>query len=102
MTPATLIASIINGEYDDDIDRIFRALRSRENEIRRRAAQVNLITLTPGTRVRLKDLSPKYLNGLTGVVKASRGARITVELDTNTDRFGKIVRPPASCVEAIA
>jgi len=102
----TIIAAIINGEVDDDLDRVNEAVRSRRKELRAREAHINLLTLKPGTRVRLKGLSPKYLNGLEGEiivdpVGGRRGkARLAVKMDEPVRKYGSIIRPPAGCVEA--
>lgn len=101
MTNASVIAAIVNGEVDDSLDRIRQAIKDRENTI----ASVALYTLDVGDRVRLKGLSPKYLNGLTGtIVSRPRGnsKRFGVKLDTPHPRFGSTVRPPVQCVEAVA
>ena len=105
--PATLIASIINGDYDDDLDRIIEAVKSRRRENSERRGRINALTLKPGTRVRLKGLSPKYLNGLEGEIitdplgGSGKKHRIAVKLDHPARRYGSIVRPPGNCMEAI-
>lgn len=98
--PANFIAGIVNGEYDDSLTRIRQAIRDREKTI----GNTNLYTLNVGQRVRLKALSPKYLNGLEGEITAlPRGGskRFAVKLDRPTHRFGSTVNPPAACLEAI-
>lgn len=94
-----VITAIMNGNVDDDLESIQEAIRAR-NKVR---GDIVRMTITPGTRVRLKNLSPKYLNGLEGTVstRKRRGKRIPVDLDESIPRFGKALNPPAQCVEVI-
>jgi hypothetical protein len=106
--PAQFIAGIINGEYDDDLERIRQAIRSREKEASRKRAEVNMLTLEPGVRVVMRGLSPKYLNGRTGtIVPASPGYGARA-IAVKQDEFGyggsrdrEIVHVPPQCVERI-
>jgi hypothetical protein len=99
MDGTSLIIAIVNGEFDDDLEGIQNACRQRQKV----QGDINLMTLKPGTKVRLRGLSPKYLNGQTGVVstKPRRGKRISVTLDNPVGRFRGAITPPASCVEVI-
>jgi len=99
MDGTSLIIAIVNGEFDDDLEGIKNACHQREKV----QGDINLMTLTPGTKVRLRGLSPKYLNGQTGVIAAvpRRGSRIKVTLDNPVGRFSKTISPPASCVAVI-
>lgn len=111
--PATLIASIINGEYDDGLDRIVEAVRSRRQELSRKRSQLNALTIDVGARVRLQGLSPKYLNGLEGTVvqapqhRATRSKTKTYlfvkheSLDSRLRRYGNPLAVPAGSVEVI-
>jgi hypothetical protein len=100
MDGTSLIIAIVNGEFDDDLEGIKNACRQREKV----QGDINLMTLKPGTKVRLRGLSPQYLNGQTGVVAAGprRGKRIRVNLDSPVGRFTKTITPPASCVEVLS
>lgn len=100
MTDQNLINDIMGGVYDDRLDIIESACRQRKKV----QGDINLMTLTPGTKVRLRGLSPKYLNGQTGVIAdgRQRGKRLNVKLDHPVGKFRSgIVTPPASCVEVV-
>lgn len=116
MTLLELIEEIVTGKWDDDLERLDEAIRARRKEERRKQAEINRLTLLPGARVRLKNLSPKYLNGLEGeVVEQQHGRKkgLRVKFVEPEDifmrsqhrqaaqRFGSSVRVPASCVEPV-
>jgi hypothetical protein len=93
------MVAIVDGEYDDVLDRIEVAINERRKAMREKAARVNMLTITPGTQVRLKGLSPKTLNGLQGEVVMVKGKTFTVRLDRPWGSRNT-VRVPAVCVEA--
>lgn len=110
MDSRTLIAGIVHGDFDNDLDNISEAVRSRRKEANRKQAQINALTISPGARVVLKGLSPQYLNGITGEVVAppahARGRRGKARLYVKTDdprarRYGDPLSVPANCVEAV-
>lgn len=111
MDSRTLIAGIVHGDFDNDLDNISEAVRSRRKEANRKQAQINALTISPGARVVLKGLSPQYLNGITGEVveppaSARRGRRGKARLYVKTDdprarRYSNPLSVPANCVEAI-
>ena len=105
-----IVTAIQDGSVDDDLEALAEVVRLRRKELHDREARINQFTLKPGARVRLKGLSPKYLNGLEGEIvvdplgQSRRGkSRLAVKLDRPelAGRYGSIVRPPANCVEAI-
>ena len=56
-------------------------------------------SLREGDKVRLRNIKPLYLNGLTGTVEEKRHTRITVKLDrgpTKKFRSGKVICTPTS------
>ena len=100
MEPNDIVTAIMNGSCDQSLDVLRAALRQREKTI----GDITLLTIKPGARVRLKNLTPKYLNGMLGTVKGGakpNSKRIPVELDESVPRFGKRVTPPASCLEVL-
>lgn len=64
---------------------IFDAGNARYDTLRRLEAVANMDSMTPGTRVSIKDIKPKYLIGMTGtfVSFVSDGVKnsATIELD---------------------
>lgn len=99
-----VLDAIFNGEVDDYFDEIITAIRDRQRAMRHSMANFNKVQLTPGTRVVLKGLSPKYLNGLHGAVtgkECTRPRDLNVQLDPGqyTGRFASSVNVPASSLE---
>jgi hypothetical protein len=64
----------------EDLDRIFGAINLR----RKALASVRAANVTKGAGVKLTNLTPKALNGLTGEVTEIAGERCTVLLDTKS------------------
>lgn len=101
-----IVPAIMNGELDNSLSAIVEAINARRKVIRQAATLVNKVVLVPGTRVKLKGLSPKYLNGLTGVIREG-GSRRTKDLPVLLDegqytgRYGRNISIPASALERI-
>jgi hypothetical protein len=64
-----IVASIRKGEVDEYLTDIIIACNDRRTGIREIAAIERRSVLTPGSRVVLDGLRPKYINGSTAVVK---------------------------------
>lgn len=88
MTNLADVATFISGASPDDLERVGGFIKSRHKALRElRAAAVSV-----GAKVRLTNLSPKYLNDLTGEVTSIKGQRCTVELDEGSTihlRYGR-------------
>ncbi|MCL4414435.1 MAG: nitrile hydratase subunit beta [Actinobacteria bacterium] len=81
-TLADVLGFIINGSTADDLERIVDMVRQRQGALR--ALQAAAVSV--GDQVRIAGLSPKYLNGLEGVVESISKARGNVRLsETSTD-----------------
>lgn len=81
--PITLtdaVAFIAQHATADDLDQVYAAAKQRTRTLRTIAAAA-AASLPVGASVRLDGLSPKYLNGLTGVLKSTTGGRAVVTLD---------------------
>lgn len=106
MTIQDALAAI--GDADQsDLDLLVTALNARRKALHAQAEIESASTLKPGDRVRLSDLSPRYLNGLTAVVKqrspGSGRVKFVVEFENEFaagPRFGSTVTVPASCLQA--
>jgi len=85
MTTLTDVATFITNEAtEDDIDRIYDFCKTRNKTLR----TVRAASVQRGAKVELAHLSPKYLNGLRGVVETIAGERCGVRLDdASTDRL---------------
>jgi hypothetical protein len=106
----SFIADLIEaGECDDVIDLLRDAVNARTNFLRDMKGAVNKATFVPGTKVRLVNIRPKYLHGITGVVSSqtpSRSGDLMVEVDPSCyrklgHRFGHVLGVPASSLELV-
>lgn len=96
---------IIEGKADDALDRIADALRARMKIVRNTKALSVKAGLNPGQKVRLKGITPKYLNGLVGTVEpATRGGtRVAVRFPQGTTgTFSNPMVVPAGCLEVVS
>lgn len=83
----TEVLDYVHSRADEqDLEALIQAVKTRRHVLgEQRAATVRI-----GTAVRLDGLTPKYLNGLTGTVEATRRNRADVRLDkgsTNKLRY---------------
>ena len=82
------IGFIATEASESDIERIFDAARQRSRALR----QIAAAAVSVGSTVKVTDISPKYLGGLTGTVTSIRGAHCDVTLDdasTQALRFNR-------------
>lgn len=114
MSITDTISFITNEADEEDLNRIFSALKLRRQVL----GQIKASAVSEGMKVTLEGLSPKYLNGLSGVIVERNGARVTVLLDeksTQMLRFSgqkrffipadctsyRMAGIPAQCVKAL-
>jgi hypothetical protein len=109
-TDYTFIADLIDGgECDDVLDLILDTAVARRTFLREVRGAVNKATFVPGTKVRIVNIRPKYLHGITGVVSSqtpSRSGDLMVEVDPSCYsklgyRFGHVLGVPASSLELV-
>jgi len=83
-TLAEAMSFVINSATENDLDNLWAAMRNRRSALDSlRAADVSV-----GDQVRLVGLSPKYLNGLEGVVETIDKNRCSVRLSQlSTERM---------------
>lgn len=95
---------------DAEIRALFNAGNARTKVLRSLAAAELTAQLTPGTRVRVKDIRPKRLQGVTGVFVSSRTAgsktvatlRVDAAYDLVPDVWnGELSGIPLSCLELV-
>lgn len=70
-------AEFINIATAEQLERLDQQMRLRRRTLESQRA----LSVTTGTQATLTNLSPKYLNGLTGTVTSISGSRATVTLD---------------------
>jgi hypothetical protein len=71
---------IVDGATSEDLDRIYAAAKIRRTALRAKVAA----SVRVGTEVTLREISPKYFAGLTGVVTKIDGQRATVRFDARS------------------
>ena len=104
---ASIFDDIQAGYWDDGLDAIIEIAVARRNFLRDAKGAENKIIFRPGTPVRVINIKPKYLTGITGVVStraASRSGDLMVEIDPRCHhrlgrRFSTTLGIPASSLE---
>ena len=88
-----------------EIKVVFDACNARRRTIQSIQAGANVVSLNIGEEVRLKGLSPKYLNGAICKITKINGTKFSVDYVSGGDpRAAMKLRHatvPASCVEAV-
>lgn len=90
-----LCDGIDNGEWDEGLEEIARAVSSRRDIVNRRNARRLMRSLATGDRVVLTNaIKPRYLEGMTGTVQEIREGAAVVHLDKLPSHTGA-GRPPS-------
>lgn len=96
---------ILYGEFDDQIEELIEALVARRKIVRQMQAAQIRASLEPGDRVRIQNISPKYLIGTTAVVRSvpPRSKYVVVELEQAVGLYmaRSTTKVPAVCLEKI-
>lgn len=94
-----VIAAVLDGKFDDNLDKLNSAIKERK-EIKGRAT---FYSLTPGDKVRfVASVKPQYLAGCVGTLRALRNKKVTVDLDEPTGgRFQKGIITPVTLIEKV-
>lgn len=79
-----LLTFVATEATDDDLERFYEAAKNRRRALRDQQTALIAAQLQKGSEVTLDDLSPKALNGLTGVVESISGSRAAVRLDKDS------------------
>lgn len=103
ITLTDILDALRAGDLDNDLDLLSDAIRTRRKGVGSVVAANALVDIAVGSTVRLKGLSPKYVNGLTAKVTGKGRSRFEVVLDNPPagGRFHGTVRVPANCVEVV-
>lgn len=89
-TLADAVTYIADRADEQDLLRILGAVNARRTALR----AITAAAVRIGAAVRLDGLSPKYLDGLTGVVRRIHGKHAEVELDEESTRNLRYVGSP--------
>lgn len=83
----------------EDMEILYDAMRVKQRAI----ARMMVRTLKKGDRVRIGNIKPRYMEGLTGEVVETRETKVEVLLDEGqyTGRFGRKLIIPAASLSVI-
>ena len=69
-----ILLSIANGEHDESFDTIKEAIKGRKETLN----GLKKMEMRVGSRVRVTDCSPKYLNGTMATIKKINSKKIVI------------------------
>ena len=105
---ASIFEDINAGYWDDGLDAIIEIAIARRRFLQQAKGAENMVTFTPGTAVRVVNIKPKYLTGITGIVSpqsADRRGDLRVTIDARhhhrLGRYGTVLSIPASSLEKL-
>ena len=107
---ASIFDDINAGFWDDGLDAIIEMAVSRRNYLRKAKGAENQVMFKHGDAVRLINISPKYLIGVTGRVNKdrmpNRAGDLMIDIDEHhysriSHRFSRTVGVPASSLERV-
>lgn len=83
---------------DTDLQVVSQAVKLRKEQLAYRIG----FSLNPGDQIRTTSgLSPKYMCGVTGVVRKVNTKRVVIDFDEPVGRFHRNVTVPLTCVEKV-
>jgi hypothetical protein len=105
----SIFAELEAGFWDEGLDALIEAVVARRQYVRAQQGAKNKMEFVPGTKVRLVNIKPKYLLGITGEVTgqiASRSGDLMVFIDQKhwhqLGRYDTTLSIPASSLEEVA
>ena len=106
---ASIFDDIQAGYWDEGLDAIIEIAVARRKFLHAAKGAENKITFVPGTAVRLINIRPKHLTGITGIVSTqtpSRPGDLMVTIDARHyhrlgNRYGTTLGIPASSLEKL-
>jgi hypothetical protein len=103
-----IFAEIEAGYWDGGLQAIAEAVNARRIYLRDQQKVRNMMNFVPGTKVRIINIRPKYLMGITGVISPNTAARqgdLLVDVDPSCygrlGRYGRKLGVPASSLEEV-
>ncbi|HWI66827.1 MAG TPA: hypothetical protein VNS88_00350 [Nitrospiraceae bacterium] len=105
---ASIFEDINAGYWDEGLDAIIEIAVARRRFLRDAKGAENMVEFQPGTPVRVINIKPKYLAGITGIVSpltADRRGDLKVAIDARhhhrLGRYGTVLSIPASSLEKL-
>lgn len=82
ITSTDVVSGILFGMFDEDLDKLKDAIRTREK------AKREFLEFVPGDRVKFNAKTrPAYLQGVEATVTGLRRTKVTVQIDEDHGRF---------------
>ena len=105
----SLIEDINDGHYDEALDAVIELAVARRNFLRDAKGARNKVEFQHGDAVRVVDIRPKYLTGITGTINKHRmpakAGQIMVDIEPRCwhrlGRYGHTLSVPASSLERV-
>jgi hypothetical protein len=97
----SIAKDIILGKHDTEISQIMEAVRERQKLVRSTENAIALSEIDIGSKVKLKNIRPKYMNGEVATILGKKRTKFSAKLDVPTERFPGIFTISASCVELV-
>ena len=107
LTLENIMQDIVNGTYDNHLDKLSAALKSRTDLVRAQKDAVLKLTLDKDSRVRfVSEIRPKYLAGKEATVISVKQKKALVKVDAGEfyekgSYLGKKINCPLSLLEAV-
>ena len=107
---ASIFDDINNGYWDEDLDAIIEMAVARRKFLQQAKGAQNQVEFKHGDAVRVVNIRPKYLTGITGTINKqripNRRGDIMVDIDPSCyrqlgTRYGKCLSIPASSLERV-
>ena len=106
---ASIFDDINAGYWDEGLDAIIEIAVARRKFLHAAKGAENMVDFRPGTPVRVINIRPKYLHGITGIVSpeaANRRGDLMVDVDQHCwyklgTRYDKKLSIPASSLEKL-
>lgn len=106
---ASIFNDINAGFWDDGLNAIIEAAVARRKFVNDMRGAENQVTFQHGDHVRIINIKPKYLHGITGTVNKERMPSRRGDIMVNVDpsmvyrlgRYGSVLAVPASSLERV-
>lgn len=96
-----IVESIENGEMDQYLRDINSACAARQRRIHTEKAEVARAEITVGSRVYLKGIKPRYMEGAWATVVKINQTRAVINLDHERGKWRGDITVPLSCLVSL-
>jgi len=92
-----IVAEVLSGKLDDHLSYISKTVRGRREEL----TSIVAASLQMGDAVKIIDIKPKYMIGVTAKIVRVNRKRAVVDLDRDFDRYRGEITVPLACLQKI-